>query len=407
MPLYLFFIFVFPQQYIEFLVFFYEPITRLSVIAIFITLFILYQLKKHHTEQKYDYLKDLSITQAKINAKEYFYNLSLDSKNDKIILNMYINGVYGYDFLLKFEKKLEKKLKFFKLIHECQSGDKQFDNEIFIVSDDKVVCDSLKKEKKLRETTFNLFWLYKNDDFNIKFIKYFDGRLTLYAQKKQIIEDDTEQKTKQIIEKSVIALHDMLPYLPKRAQKDAPIYREKTGKYIFILWGVLHLFFLNGLIKIILDSTSIFMLPNLVNETELLLPSLYISLGLLFIYLILVTKIFYKSTRLAMSIFIGITYGMAGFYLSALTGLKELNIYLDNSKPIIRHEQVVNIRESYGRRHTSFHITFSKLDEIKTNGSFYKRFKISDRVNIYEKSGYLNMAWIYKIEKENSTKGKK
>ena len=396
-PAYLFFMFIFPQEYVAFLVFLYEPLTRIAILSIAIIAYILYHLRKQHHQREYDYLEDLSINPARVNGEEYFYSFSADPKNKIATIHLYIYGDYGYDCMFKFENRLEKTLKSFRLIHECQSGDRRFDETIFIVSDDLLVCKYLKENEALRDAIFELFWLYKEDGYRVKFLKYFDGKLSLYANKKDAQDLSSEEEPKDLIEKGALAMRTVLPYLPPKAEANEPVFREKTGKYFFILLGFLHLCFLNGTITLYIDSSVIFMFPNLVDETALFVPAFYVSVLMLLLYLLAVGKIFYKSTRLALAVFVGITYGFVGFYLSALVSLKEIDIYLDTSKPIVRYDQVVSKRESHGRS-SSYHVTFRKLGEIKTDSVFYKKFALHEMAKVYIKKGYLNMPWVYKID---------
>ncbi len=394
-PLYFAFALVFPEKHNAFLAMLYDPHTRVACILMIVLGYVLYLMRKKRTKHNYSYFNDLEIMEARTQNINYHYKIKHRGEEDKqefleyIIL--YIDGYHGYDFSLKFETEFEKFLKSWRLIHECQSGDVKFDDMIYIVSDDQDVCNYLTRNQELRDKLFELFWEHKQNGYIIQSLQYFDGRMVLTCK----VEIETKS-AKAFLDKSAVQLTHLIPYLPPKEKESQRLYREKTAFYLRVIHIVLGAFLINGVLKFFLDSISTFTLPRLVNRYELLLPAIELTVVLFLVYSIFALLIFYKSTRLAKALWHGVTLGALGFFLTSLTAIKEVNIYLDQSTPIPKLSQVVSKYKRTGRS-TSYHITFQGYDEMRVNAGFYYQYHLHSKVVVFEKKGYLGMPWIVRI----------
>jgi len=397
-PLMLLFMFIFPEQFYMFLLFFYEPQTRIPFIALITLLFLWRHLYKKHKKHSYDYFDDLSLTERRSNGVFYHYSSSIDSKDKGANFTLFIDGKCGYDFMLKYENKFEKLLKSLHLSYECQSGNKKFDDTIYILSDDTILCSDLQNDKELQRLIFELFWSIKEHNFTLKYLRYFDGRFILHATTKE-----SNEQTLQEIEKTCDAatplLQNIIKLLPDKLQQNTHrIYREKSSQMISIILALFSALFLNGLIKLILESFSIFYVPRLVERYSFLLPSFELAAAFLFGYILFVLFYFYKSSRLALALFLGATYGLSAVFLSSLTSLKEVNIYFDKSTTAKELHRVEATRAVTGRS-SRYYVTFNELDEIRVPYSLYKQFHTNDFAIIYTKKGFLYAPWIVSIKK--------
>jgi len=91
----------------------YDPFLRIGVIVLISILYLFYSFRKKYTKRQNDYLENLSLQSGKIEGTEYFFTTVHNQKAKVTTINTYIEGVYGYDFSLKFEGKIDR---FFKAI---------------------------------------------------------------------------------------------------------------------------------------------------------------------------------------------------------------------------------------------------------------------------------------------------
>jgi hypothetical protein len=396
-PLILLFMFIFPQQFYASLLFLYEPQTRLLLIFS-ITLFFLWRyLTRKHKEHTYDYFDDLSLTERRVDGEFYHYSNAIDPKDKGANFTLFIDGKCGYDFMLKYENKFEKLLKSLHLSYECQSGNKKFDDTIYILSDDKILCKDLQEDTELQTLIFKLFWNLKEHDFTLKYLRYYDGRLILHARTKESSEQ-TLSEIERLCDMAAPLMRQIITHLPDKVQQDQRVFREKSSRVISIILIIFTALLANGVLKLILESFSIFYLPRLVERYSFLLPSLEITAIFTIAYIIFILFYFYKSSRLALALFFGITLVASAVFLTSITALKEIDVYLDKSKPTIELHHVTETRAVTGRRN-SYYLTFDKLDEMRVPYGFYKKFHTNDFAYIYVKKGFLDVPWIYSIKR--------
>jgi len=399
LPFLLFFIFVFPQEFYELLLFFYNPDTRVTFLVGILFFYLWSKYRKKHKKHSYDYFDDLSSVEGRVDGKYYHYRHYIDAKKGANF-TVFVDGKCGYDFMLKFENKFEKFLKKISLAYECQSGDKRFDETIYILSDDKILCQDLQEDDELRKLIFELFWSLKKENYIVKSLRYFDGRLILLGVKRGETDEDTYKEIEKLSQHSASLMFKIISHLPDKIKEDDYIHRERTSWAISVVLALFVALLSNGVIKLLLDSSTTFFLPRLVERYDFFMPSLIVTASFLLVYTLFSFFYFYKSSRLALALFLGFTIGASGVFLSSITGLKEMNIYLDNTKAKKRLERVLSTRYRSGRS-AAWYVTFSRLDEIKVPHGFYKKFHKGDRALVEIKKGYLNMPWVYNIEKIN------
>jgi hypothetical protein len=85
LPFVMFFIFIFPEQFTELLIFFYNPDTRVAFIAAVLLLYLWLKYRKKHKKKKYDYLEDLSLIEGHVNGEFYHYRSLIDAKKGQTL----------------------------------------------------------------------------------------------------------------------------------------------------------------------------------------------------------------------------------------------------------------------------------------------------------------------------------
>ncbi len=397
-PVMMIMMFVFPEQYTKLLLFLYDPLSRWSLILIVLLVYLYFKLRKKPKKHIYDFFHEGNIVSDTLHGLPYHYRVVTEKHSTQLIV--YVDAICGYDFMLKFENSFERMLKSLSLAFECQSRDTLFDRTIYIVSDDVQVCHMLKSDEILRKNIFSLFWKLKEEGFHVRSLRFHEGRLVLDATTKDTGEE-AEQQAQKAAKTSVSYMHALVQRVPKRQEKSSFVYREKTSRTLSIILAIFTALLLNGLLKLLLDSTSTFFLPRLLDKTDLLRFSLMATVAALMLYTTFVLIYFYKSSRLPQALFAGFTLGAAGLFLSALTTIKELDIYLDDSPSVTKRYTILNSYITRGR-YTSYHIVLSEIGDIKVPYGIYKRVHTGSDVIVDIKRGYLNIPWIRSIQKATS-----
>jgi hypothetical protein len=389
--------FVFPQEYFELLVFFYNPVTRVAFITLIGGLYLWIKFHKKHKKHTTNYLADLSLIEGRAEGLFYHYSMNISEKYG-VNFTVYVEGKCGYDFMMKFENRFEKILKQLSLAYECQSGDKKFDDTIYILSDDELLCRDLQEDKELRSSIFELFWSLKEYGYRVLFLRYYDGRLIINVKKEEKANENTEAQMEQLSKKSALIMNKIIACLPDKIEENEHVYMERSSKIVSVVLLFSVALLVNGVVKLMLDGSSLFYLPKLLERYYFVPSAALITVGILSLFTVFMLLYMKKSSRLAQVLFVGWSLGAIGLYLTVLVGLKEVNIYLDSSTVIKELKEISATRVRRGRG-SSYYITIQELGEIKVPYGIYKKYHVGDRVLVATKEGLLDAPWVYSIEK--------
>jgi len=86
----------------------YNPIWRIGGITIISLIYFFYGINKRYTKRKNDYMENLSLISGHIQGIDYFFTTQYNQKQETVFVNTWIEGIYGYDFSLKFSGRFER-----------------------------------------------------------------------------------------------------------------------------------------------------------------------------------------------------------------------------------------------------------------------------------------------------------
>lgn len=380
-----------------------DPFWRLGTITLITIVSIIFLIRKKYSQRKNDFLENVSLQSGKVNNIDYFYTYSYNEKHQNSVITTYIEGIYGYDFSFKLEGRAERFFKKIRLNRECQSGDTHFDNELYIFSDDPFVCEQLKVNDKLRKLVYEIFYKFKEQNIHVSNIKCFDGRIIVSASSKS--EKNNETLAAQFARETAILLKETIDLLTSVDITNDRLYREKSSLVTQITLLISIGLIVNGYIGLIVQKTTVGIIPRLVETGSLIPLAIKSASFLVVIAAIMLFMILRNSSRRSLSILIVFTIGFFGSFLSALVEIKEVNMYFDTSKAEIRN-YVIEDKEAnwYPKHRTVYKLYLVTQNNPKSNFygevtyDIYSKAEKDKNVLIYFKKGFLNYQWIEKIE---------
>lgn len=405
---FLFLLAIFPILYVFLLItgtlaYLYNPFWRISAIILICSAYFWYGTHKKYTKRQNDFLENLSLQSRRTNGIEYFYTANHAKKTTSI--TTWIEGIYGYDFSLKFEGKFERFFKALGFNAECQTGEKRFDEMVYIVSDDEWLCQELKYNEAFRKTLYDIFWCYDEHNFDIMTIACFDGRLLVTAVLKyeEEIEGLDESLVNSFTKELVPLMQTTISHLPSKQTIDEKLYREKTNSIAFGFYVLIVALLINGLSVLVLDMQSILLFPKLVGSFSIIPLSIKVTVIILIILCILAFVLLRKSSRFAPFMFVLLTTGLLGIFTTTLVEVREINYIMDAYPDKVVVTQILK-KEKKGSRHTKYYLDVQdwtnprEIYSIRVDLGLYNQFAVGNRVKIVHKKGFLGFPWIKHIE---------
>jgi|GEM_PF-3209824 len=386
---------LFPQRFYEALLFFYEPGTRLPFLVLVAVWFWYKTLYKRHKPHRYDFLVTPDFTEAEAEGVRYHYSLYAVESNPPV-LTVHLLSLCGYDFTLRPERPLTRWLRRWRLLHECQSGDEAFDEAVFVESDDEALCRCFREKPRLRESVLAIWREAEAAGFASKFLRQFDGRMVLTLEGRQKADASTEVKGKALAGRCAVWMRRLADGLPDRGPANSYTYRESSSRAVAVVTLLFAILLFNGAIKLFLELPALFYVPRLEEADAFVGPAIAVTLLAVAAYALFAFFYFRKSARLAQALWLGVSLGAVGIFLTALTGLKEADVYLDTSSRQVRLEKVLDKKVIRGRS-VRYKLRLQSLGEVKVPSGLYRRFTVGEQVCVVVRKGYLGVAWIEAI----------
>lgn len=381
----------------------YDPIVRIGSIVFISIVYLLYSFRKKYTKRENDYLENLSLQNGKIEGTDFFYTTEYNQKAKTTTINTYIEGIYGYDFTLKFEGKLDRFFKFLGLSTECQSGDTRFDETIYIVSDNTWLCRLLQETPNFRDLVYDLFWCFHEQNFKVQSIRCFDGRILIVSQFSS--PEQNESLVRDYANSTASLLYKILPYLPSNGSISDPMYRESTGYAAHIFFVLIIAVLANGGVVLLADMTAVQIMPHLVHSFSVVPLSIKSTIVILLILIMASVYVFYRSSRLSPVVAQILTLGTFGIFTTTIVEIIELNTHFDTSPTTIYESQVTGKKAVHHRkRGTTYHLYFNSWHmengqyDLVVPYSMYEQHYEGESAKIYEHKGFLDYPWIEKID---------
>ena len=107
--------------------------------------------------------------------RRHFISIPSDSRKNFCFDS--IGGPEGYDYSLKNETSIDRFFKFVGLANEYQTGNKDFDDLVYVVSDNSKLHQQISLNHKITDSVVEIFKAGKNYKYKVKEIRNNSGRL--------------------------------------------------------------------------------------------------------------------------------------------------------------------------------------------------------------------------------------
>lgn len=388
----------------DLLVYANNPLWRIGIIVLITFLSIYYLLRKKYTKRQNDFLENFSLRSGKAQNIEYFYTYLFSEKHKTSAITTYIEGIYGYDFVLKLEGRFERFFKTIGLNNECQSGEIRFDDTVYIASDNPFICEQLQTNEALRKVIYDIFSCYQDQNIKVYYVQCFDGRIIVSAGSKS--ETATEAVAASFAYDVAVLLKKTIDLLPSKGSINDRMYREQSSRFAYVALLISFALIVNGSIGLIIDKTSVGILPRLVDYSSIVPVAAKTAILITFLFSIVFFYILRHSSRLVSTLLAVWTVGLLGLYLSSLVEIKDINIYLDSSKTQISNYKIVHKEKNWYPKKTVYFLHLADQnnpnDVISERVSYdlFSEASEGDNALIYSRKGFLNYQWIEKIQIE-------
>jgi len=385
------------------LIYWYDPIWRWGTILIGVLGYYVYQTRKRYSDSHGSFWTKKSIKKRQIEHKTYYF--SYHYFKNKLFCSLWLDGIYGYDFSLKKEERLELWLKAIGLNTEYQTGDESFDDLAFIVLDDEKLRSELKNNDTLRNILNDIFMLTEKSLLTNVAIQCFDGCLKLSFEKNTPKKDTqmNEETIEPLIQKFVPLLSAVKSFFPPLEEKNKSVYREKSSHVALVFYSIISMLFINGLSMIVLEAGTTSMCPRMIHPFSIIPLAMQVTLVVLVIFFIIIYLTLRRSSRLIPVIKGTLSFGVIGVFLTMVIELREINFLLDSSVSKMYVTTILDKRKSTGR-HTSYTLELRDWDNsrkaysMKVDSKMYHEARIGQAIKIIQKKGFLDFPWIKHIE---------
>lgn len=373
-----------------------NPIYRLSAIPIIMLSYILFVIFKKKYTNREAIFHEMNFVHSVSNGIKYSYNIKLDKEEQVSGIKVYIEDFRGYDFSLKFETAFERFFTSIGLSIECQTKDVKFDKNIYIVSDDNMLCEIIKNSSKLREELGFIFWDSQSKGIEIKKIEFYDGRMLIEG--KIIIDNMTESQALQYCKVLLSTMQKVKENLPLKSKLLGQLYREKTSTMLFIFRAIMIGMIANGIFGIM----NFYDFPQMIHSFDLLPMISIVTVIVALIFALIGLIIFRQSSRLPLFYRELLIIGLIGIFLSSVVEVRDLNIYLDRHqahivKSVIKSKYTTKKKRSG----TNYRMIISDEKEkytLDVSQSLYNNFNEGEKILIHKQDGFFGFEWISKME---------
>ena len=303
-----------------------------------------------------------------------------------------VNKGTSFEFIVRREKGYDRLLKHIGIAEEIQTGDKMFDAAYYIISDEIELAHRLQRDSKLRDTVQQIFARYKPDELHIG-----RGRLWVrfIAPKVQGIRG----------QEGLASLLKLLAEQLGNMRLTVEVVRRQPTAWIAAAFMAFHMGFLIGGISMLVFCTSI------TDLFQLALTALGAGLALSVSWLLLVSAVMGKSSRVALVFFDFAIIGFAGMCMISGGSVASYNIEYDTSAPHTIHTEVVDKYTRKGRRGSRrYYIEVQHWKDkddtysIKVNSSTFSTVQKGATATIDLRDGALGFEWMENYQFTNDMK---
>lgn len=340
--------------------------------------------------------KQWSPTTEQYGDIQYFRSIERTKHFEIEEINIGIKSIDGHSFILKKETDSDLNAKINGISTEFQTGNDEFDNRIYIISDIKNINDTF-KDAKLQNLILSIFY---DTTYNCTLTKIFleNGKLWIsLSAGKNVAENNVDYISHTLLDRlSIInnTLMKRLMRIPTKNDKSKLTYNRYTAFSMSIfIYGILlyaaHSFY--GVYHIDIDVEHIFLLSTTT------------SIVVIGILLFSAIKKANKSSRTHILLYNILIFASLGIFSTSYFTISYANIFLDSSTQMEYTTTVIDKHSKHGKRSNSYWITVKNKDnktfDLPIGSGEYDNFNPNDQIKVVEHLGYFHAHWISDYKK--------
>lgn len=314
-----------------------------------------------------------------------------------------IEAPKGYDYALKKENGIDRLFKSIGLSVEHQTGDRIFDDLVYIVSDNRQFHRQISSNDTLTKTLIDIFNFGKSYHCHVREVRHNSGRLWIEFG----VDKAFDEQRMTSLSSKVVPMLDTI----SREFKSIPVMATGSWKDPFVLKAAMLLALSSGLA---INGTlhglrlAVTTVPFTVDSNILLHDAVIVGVFVIVVLLAICIYALGRSARTHLVMIELMTVGTLGAMTTAYTELRDLNIELDPSAGTKYEIMIYDKHVSRSRRSTSYYLhvndwnTPGKRIQVKVSSQLYHTVSPGEHLVVIQKPGYLGYRWVESFNKVHS-----
>ena len=313
-----------------------------------------------------------------------------------------IGGINDIRFRLKAETWYDRLFKFFYVSKEYQTNNPDFDDTVYIASDDSNIHSIISRNPNVSTAILGIFNHPVTPGIKVKEIKNYAGKIWIEYR---VPSEFTDVGILSFAESPVSNLKSIV-----KTFKDQISQTSNRFKDPFVLKAIVILAISSGLaINGLIQFRRLGRLPSTFTVDSNLIweDAFWIGIAVVVALVAITLAILRRSSRTHLVILELLIVGTVGAILTTYTNLHDINIDFDDSRPKVFETQIHEKQIKRRRRgRTSYSIITGDWNmekekrKIGVSSSFYNQVNVGDWLLVRQRSGYLNYRWVEKFAKK-------
>lgn len=313
-----------------------------------------------------------------------------------------IEGPKGYEFSFKQERWYDRLCKAIGLSAEHQVGNAEFDELVYIVSDDNHLHRQVSVNPAIVDAVLRIFRLDDEHLSKVKALRCGSGRLWLEIGARSGFDEGNVARLGPEIVPLMRKISDALGSAPVRAgSKWRDPFVMKAAVILAISTGLA----VNGGVHLArLLWTKI---PFTIDSNALLMNAAVIGVFVTGALVVATLFLLGRSARTHLVLIEILLVGSFGATATAFTELRDANIELDQSAAVTYQARTLDKRINRGRRSSSYYLYLEDWNreeprrKIEVSSSFYHQVAVGEQLVVHQKPGHFKYRWVEALEKRS------
>ena len=308
-----------------------------------------------------------------------------------------VDGTEGYEFSLKPESLLDLFFKKIGLSVEHQTGHREFDEEVYIASDNRDVHQLFSRDADIRKSVLKIFAAATPARAEVKRVHHRNERLWVQFKTSDearipALARDTAKQLARI--RSVLNAYRA----PQNRLRDPFVFKS------ILILAISSGLAINGALMLFRNHIGLF--PVVPDIEALLWAAVPVAVIVLALLIFITIFLLGRTSRAHLVLTEVLLVGAFGIYSSSYAELRDLNIELDQSQPNVV-QSVISQKNTHRRSKggTDYFVTVRSpehgLQKFEVSSCFYRSVTTGTEVTTVEHEGYLGHRWISELRGNN------